>query len=289
MFAGIGGVVLLAVPDLGGGYVDAAPELAVAVECRNDDMPPLMAPWVVSVMLHDEPADAVIVRIHLGHGLRTRRPTTRAGCQTDPVVHLNSFWPNIVAERVDVRDGLVKAYSDPGRGYHNLQHLAEVFERIDMILGSLEPEDVDRDAVLLAAWFHDAVYEQAPDNEERSAALALQELTDAGLPTSFTTEVARLVRLTATHRAGDNDTGGQVLCDADLGILAADDDRYAEYTEGVRKEYQHVPEDDFRRGRTEILRALLHAPTLFRTGFAREHWEDRARANVKRELADLER
>jgi predicted metal-dependent HD superfamily phosphohydrolase len=163
-----------------------------------------------------------------------------------------------------------------------------VFKRIDMILTSSPADEIDRDAVLLAAWFHDAVYDIRGDNEERSAALAEQELARAGIPADLTTEVARLVRLTATHQVGDDDIAGQVMCDADLGILAADADRYAEYTHGVRREYQHVPEVDFRRGRAVILRRLLDAPTLFRTSFARKHWEDQARANMRRELAVLE-
>ncbi len=209
-------------------------------------------------------------------------------CQTHSVVDLSSFWPDAVAGHVGLRDRLLDAYSEPCRGYHNVQHLAEVFERIDMILTSGHADDVDRDAVLLAAWFHDAVYDRRGDNEERSAAVAEQELARAGISADLATEVARLVRLTTTHQVDDDDIAGQVLCDADLGILAADADRYAEYTHGVRREYQHVLEADFRRGRADILHRLLEAPTLFRTGFAREHWEDRARANVRRELAVLQ-
>ena len=209
-------------------------------------------------------------------------------CQTHTVVDLSSFWPDAVADRADLRDRLLDAYGEPSRGYHNVQHLAEVFERIDMILTSSPADEIDRDAVLLAAWFHDAVYDLEGDNEERSAVLAEKELAHAGIGAELTTEVARLVRLTATHQVSDDDIAGQVLCDADLGILAADADRYAEYTHGVRREYQHVREVDFRRGRADILRRLLEAPTLFRTWFAREHWEDRARANMRRELAVLE-
>jgi predicted metal-dependent HD superfamily phosphohydrolase len=78
-----------------------------------------------------------------------------------------------------------------------------------------------------------------------------------------------------------------VLCDADLGILAADPDRYAAYTVGVRREYAHVPDADFATGRATVLRALLAKPTLFHTGLARDLWEARARANVEAELARL--
>ncbi len=69
------------------------------------------------------------------------------------------------------------------------------------------------------------------------------------------------MRLTATHRPADDDHAGQVLCDADLGILAADPARYASYTAGVRREYAHVPDADFAAGRAAVLRDLLAKPT----------------------------
>jgi predicted metal-dependent HD superfamily phosphohydrolase len=79
-----------------------------------------------------------------------------------------------------------------------------------------------------------------------------------------------------------------VLCDADLAILAADDRRYREYVDGVRREYAAIPEPDFRRGRATVLRDLLAKPTLFHTRHGLAHWEQGARANVQRELAELE-
>ena len=80
----------------------------------------------------------------------------------------------------------------------------------------------------------------------------------------------------------------ELLSDADLGILAAGADRYTAYVAAVRREYAHVPDDQFAAGRAAILRDLLAKPTLFHTAYAREHWEDAARANVARELAELE-
>ena len=72
-------------------------------------------------------------------------------------------------------------------------------------------------------------------------------------------------------------------------MLAAGPERYAEYTAGVRREYAHVSDEDFRRGRAEVLRALLAGGHLFRTTTGRRMWEERARANVEAELAALER
>jgi len=195
------------------------------------------------------------------------------------VSDLARFWP---PSRPDaLRERLEAAYGAEARGYHDLRHLAEVLEHVDLLMAEDDPA---REAVLLAAWFHDAVYEGSPGDEERSARLAESAL--AGHP-DLAREVGRLVRLTATHRPAEDDHAGQVLCDADLAILAADADRYASYTAGVRQEHAHVSDADFASGRAAVLLSLLEKPTLFHTSVARDRWERDARRNVELELEQL--
>ena len=190
---------------------------------------------------------------------------------------LAGLWP---LPDQTLRERLEEAYRAPGRGYHDRRHLDEVLHHVDELLPAGHP---DRDVVLLAAWFHDAVYDGRPDDEERSALMA-EDLLDG--PQAG--EVARLVRLTADHRPAEGDLAGQVLCDADLAILAASPQRYASYVAGVRAEHAHVPDADFAAGRAAVLRDLLAKPTLFHTAPARRRWEDVARANAERELAGLD-
>jgi predicted metal-dependent HD superfamily phosphohydrolase len=179
---------------------------------------------------------------------------------------------------------LVAAYAHPSRRYHDTQHLAEVLERVHEL--SAEGVEFDRMAVVLAAWFHDGVYDGEPDAEKRSAAWAAEALAGQVDP-DIVDEVVRLVLLTERHLPTDEDPNGAVLSDADLAILAASPERYAAYTSAVREEYAHVPDDLFAIGRAEVLRGLLAKPHLFHTAFARASWEAAARANVERELAAL--
>jgi predicted metal-dependent HD superfamily phosphohydrolase len=199
-------------------------------------------------------------------------------------VLVDPTWP--LPHRTDLRDRLKAAYDDPARGYHDLTHLAEVLARLAELGGGDDPE------VVLAAWFHDAVYDGHDDDEERSALLAEAELVGeafdaAQAPPVDAAEVARLVRLTAGHRPAPGDTRGAVLSDADLAVLAAPEERYAEYVAGVRREYAAVPDAEFARGRAAVLADLLAKPTLFHTPYALVHWEDRARGNLLRELRRL--
>lgn len=114
-------------------------------------------------------------------------------------------------------DNLLARWAEPQRRYHTAAHLAAVLDHVDTLAAHAD----DPAAVRLAAWFHDAVYRpDRTENEERSAALAERALPEAGVPAPVTAEVARLVRLTVTHDPADGDRNGEVLCDADLAILA---------------------------------------------------------------------
>ncbi|MFD6969933.1 hypothetical protein [Streptomyces sp. NPDC059979] len=181
-------------------------------------------------------------------------------------------------------DRLLTAWAEPQRRYHTTAHLADVLARIDV----LAPHAADPAAVQLAAWFHDAVYRpDRSENEERSAALAERALPELGISAARTAEVARLVRLTVTHDPAPGDTDGEVLCDADLAVLAGDPQAYAAYAAAVRAEYGFVPDEAFRTGRAAVLRRLLDLPRLFRTPYGTAHWEAPARANLAAELATL--
>ncbi|MFI0818863.1 hypothetical protein ACH4TX_21820 [Streptomyces sp. NPDC021098] len=178
---------------------------------------------------------------------------------------------------------LLSRWAEPQRRYHTTDHLIAVLDRVDELLEHTEAPDPD--AIRLAAWFHDAVY--LPDrstNEERSARLAERALPEAGVPESRVAETARLVRLTADHDPAEGDTNGEVLCDADLAVLAGSPEDYSAYAAAVREEYAFVPDDTFREGRANVLRHLLGLPCLFRTPIGHERWEQPARHNMTTEL-----
>lgn len=205
--------------------------------------------------------------------------------------HLAEAWIR-TASRVRARGDVAGAgadllgrYGAPERAYHDLRHLDEVLRNVDELAELAQ----DADAVRLAAWFHDSVYDpKAEDNEERSAHLAETVLARLRVEDARVAEVARLVRVTATHEVAATDADAAVLCDADLAILAADAGRYEQYAAAVRQEYAHLSDADFASGRTAVLRALLAHVPLFRTTAARTEWEATARANVTGELARLD-
>ena len=98
--------------------------------------------------------------------------------------------------------------------------------------------------------------------------------------------MARLVRLTETHLPGPRDPEGELLCDADLAILASNPADYEDYRAAVRAEYARLPEEEFLAGRLAVLSELADRE-IFRTAKGRQ-LSEAARANLTTEINMLQ-
>ncbi len=202
---------------------------------------------------------------------------------TDDHAELLARWNATLPRQQELGENLITRYSEPHRRYHTTKHLLRVLTMIDQLA-----DDHDIFLVLLAAWFHDAVYAIPPgqvSNEEASARLALRELSRVGLEQEDLNQIARLVRLTETHLPGPRDPDGELLCDADLAILASDPADYADYAAAIREEYAQVSEEEFLSGRLALLTGLSERE-IFRTAKGRQ-LSDAARTNLGAEMAAL--
>lgn len=189
-------------------------------------------------------------------------------------------------DRLAVFADLVARHEEPGRHHHDFDHASGV---VDVVLGLHSPGD-DWATAVLAGWFHDAVHDPRAAvgvNEGASAVVAHDALTGLGATLTSVANVCRLICLTASHAPEPTDRAGAVLCDADLSILGADDERYGQYVADVRAEYAHVPDDDWRVGRRAALRSFLDRPAIFHTDAGRARWEAAARTNISAELSSL--
>ena len=184
---------------------------------------------------------------------------------------------------------LSRRWGEPQRRYHTRRHLVEVFWALEDLEQAGEIDARAGTLGRVAAWFHDAVYDPSGPpglNEAASAELARRDLSALGLAREDVDTVCRLVLATETH---DLPPGGlpAAFHDADLWILSAPPERYAEYTAQVREEYATVPDDAFAAGRTAVLRPFLDRDFIYATATAREQWGDRARLNLASELETL--
>ncbi len=181
---------------------------------------------------------------------------------------------------------LCRRYGESSRFYHTLSHVAQMLRTVEdwSRLGN----DADLNALRLAAWFHDAVYDsRAKDNEEQSARLAHATLASWGFGDAALMHVERLILATKTHELDQDDPSGALLLDADLAILGRGPAEYTAYSRAIRQEFAWVSEEDYRAGRGRVLRGFLERPTIYRTPPLRDIWEAQARENLRAEMAHL--
>ena len=219
----------------------------------------------------------VLVRKLIASGLRI--PARRRSSSLK--LPLLTRWNNVLPGHDSLFLDLLDRWGEEHRKYHGRTHLLAVLEALDLLTGPAGPPRT----VLLAAWFHDAVYRGiAGQDEEESARLAEERLSRAGLPPADVDDVARLVRMTADHRPEIGDRDAALLSDADLSVLGGEPAAYARYLAAVRQDFAHIGDDDFAAGRAAVVRQLLQLDPLFHTQRGRELWLEAARRNLRAEL-----
>lgn len=182
-----------------------------------------------------------------------------------------------------VYNDLVARYSEPHRAYHTLQHIEHCLDELEQVRDLTKTPD----AVELALWYHDAIYDtKTKDSEERSATLSVEMVRNASLPDNLGQSVANLIMATK-HSTTPSDSDVQLLVDIDLSILGQAEERFDEYERQVRKEYEWVSEDAFIAGRSAILKSFLDRPNIYATQYFRNKYETQARRNIAQSLARL--
>jgi predicted metal-dependent HD superfamily phosphohydrolase len=170
---------------------------------------------------------------------------------------------------VQIPPEVLQRYSEPHRCYHTVRHLRAVLGALTRWCGPILPP-----SLLLAALWHDAVYDpKAHDNEEQSAALV------------FDPRAQQLILATKKHEPLDDGEDMRLLLDADLWILGAPPRTYWCYARLIRQEYCHVPDDAYRAGRAAVLERFLQRPRLYFGTFPER--EARARTNLQAERVGL--
>ena len=180
-------------------------------------------------------------------------------------------------------EALSAAYAQSHRHYHTARHIQDCLEKFDTI----RREAAEPDAIELALWFHDAVYNPyRSGNEQASADWALRFLRENNAPPSLRERVQALI-LATRHAAIASDRDMAILVDIDLSILGSTADAYEEYRRAVRREYRWVPGVLFRRKRRAMLESLRARERIYLTEYFHSRLEAGARGNIDAELAAL--
>jgi predicted metal-dependent HD superfamily phosphohydrolase len=178
---------------------------------------------------------------------------------------------------------LESCYTQRGRHYHNLNHLAHLYQQLCLVQTAIQRWDI----LLFSLFYHDIIYSvHKRDNEEKSADYAAEQLARLGISVTDVALCHAQILATKTHTPSPNpDTN--YFTDADLAILGASREAYAVYTRQIRKEYRMYPDLLYKPGRKKVLLHFLQMDRLYKTAFFYERLEAAARANLAWELDQL--
>lgn len=216
--------------------------------------------------------------------------------KTDPQV-LKESWRELIAQlstnfdlqvAENVFGLLVRAYTDPTRYHHSLRHIEDMLEFASVFAKHLK----DPKSVIIAIWFHDLVYDtKSNTNEEDSAQLTFELLTELGIPSEIIAKILKYV-LATKHHSLDIDSSNEDLAyflDFDMAILGASAERYDRYARDIAQEFAWAKDfegkDIFTPGRIQFIQQTLQRP-IFNTQVMSE-FETQARLNLSRELERL--
>ncbi len=181
-----------------------------------------------------------------------------------------------------VFDTLFEHYREAHRHYHTPDHIRHCLEQFDLA----RDEMLDPDAVELALWFHDVIYESPGNENEQRSADWFMAMAEDDLRADLCARVCEMIMVTVhpSEPAGGDE---QMVVDIDLSSFALPWERMKRDSEAVRREMRHLSDREFYAGQIRFLDSLLSREAFFGSKFFNRRSEVAARANVTRYLEEL--
>ncbi len=176
---------------------------------------------------------------------------------------------------------LTRAYTEPHRHYHTLNHIANMFSTAtenDIVLSTAE---------VLAIWWHDYVYDpKAKNNEARSAYKLFEMHLVDGSTDHMSIEVRNdlitahaIILDTINHKASSTDS--ELVLDLDLCGLGSSWNEYTHNTALIRNEYSYLTDIEWLQGRLNWISTFKKRPYIFHTDWAYAAFEQQAQMNLQ--------
>ncbi|UII29658.1 HD domain-containing protein [Fulvivirga ulvae] len=170
--------------------------------------------------------------------------------------------------------------------FHNLGHTEMVVKACDEISQGMQLGKNDREALMIAAWFHDTGYLYTySGHEEKSKNIARVFLSENNYPQSKINRVLNCISVTQLD-AEPHNLIEKVICDADLYHLSCRN--YFQLSKKLRKEWElifetKVSDDQWHRQNLNFLHQHNYC-----TAYARTHLEKGKQVNIKKNIKALE-
>jgi len=144
---------------------------------------------------------------------------------------------------------ILNMWNESHRHYHNQTHLIELIDGINSI--KLESTN-DREKLILAALFHDIIYDpMRNDNEEKSAKFFLDHCLEKNEDIHHIEEI-----ILETKRHKPSTKLSEVFSDLDMRIVESDFQKLLQWEGGIWEEYKGVGVEKYKEGRLNFLNTL---------------------------------
>ena len=179
-------------------------------------------------------------------------------------------------------------YGSKTRHYHNFTHIDQCLGELDKVLTFNRKLIINPYAIELAIWFHDVIYDpRSKYNEWDSAGVASAFIRKISNDAQLHDDVIKYILATKNHDGEHASNDLKYLLDIDMSILGATPDKYDMYVSNVRLEYNHIPEEEFNRGRLAFLMGI-NLP-VFSTEYFKNKYGNNSAINIQSEIVKLMR
>ena len=190
------------------------------------------------------------------------------------------LWQRRIGDDGDsVFNELNQLYNQPHRRYHISSHIEQCLQNFDISSFLM----IDPDSIEMALWFHDAIYDVPPINNEQQSADFFSTKAKSRGSKEYRSTVYRLINTTA-HQQEPSNNDEALMVDIDLSSLGLPWDEFKRNSHDIRTEYADIPDSEFYRKQKDFLDGLLARQPLYSSEFFRERHEDRAVLNITRYL-----
>ncbi|HEY5749457.1 MAG TPA: HD domain-containing protein [Chryseolinea sp.] len=164
------------------------------------------------------------------------------------------------------------------RKFHTIDHTAGVVRACSTLASHYATPEMEMEALLTAAWFHDTGYVRGGANhEQESVKIAFGFLNDFNLPPEFYFKIEGLISATklSVRPVGLLE---EILCDADLSHLGSAD--YETWSLLLKKESELVTGKSITLEAWNRQNILFFKKHAYYTRYAREYWEPVKQINL---------
>ena len=177
-----------------------------------------------------------------------------------------------------IHQRLVTGYNEPQRCYHTLAHIEHCLSMFDQCKSLVE----NSDALELAIWFHDVIFEPGNrDNEALSAELYL-ELSNGVQDIELRELVARMIMATLHDGSSLEDSDTRYMVDIDLSGFGSPWEQFFHDSQNIRTENPQLSDDEYYRNQGNFQTKLLARPRFFLSDHFYQRYEQQARDNLSR-------